>query len=385
MTVKLKGKPVTKEIYANIIKEIDEYSLLPKLIIMIIGNDPAARYYVQNLEKRGRKAGINIQTIDFPEEVVQDQIIDEIKKCNEDNNIHGIMIQKPLPKHINESEITLTIDPQKDMDAFHPVNIGNMVLDQKSFIPSTTAAVLEMIKYYQIKTTGKHVVVLGRSNIIGKPIANLLLRKNETGNATVTICHSRTRNLHSITQQADILIAAIGQPLFVKKDMIHDNVIILDVGVNQVEDAEKNQDPSAFYLALRDFTWAFNDGHVGLGGGEIAQQLFMDDVSGGYGFAIRELDDGYDAVLMIPGFSRLVGGKGQGLLRSPRCQGNLAQLWKPEPYNPGDHCRHGGRGRVNRSSPSRRLRERRKDKGGCPGADRYETGHELSSQDRCEY
>ena len=171
---------------------------------------------------------------------MQDQIIDEIKKCNEDNNIHGIMIQKPLPKHINESEITLTIDPQKDMDAFHPVNIGNMVLDQKSFIPSTPAAVLEMIKYYQIKTTGKHVVVLGRSNIIGKPIANLLLRKNETGNATVTICHSRTRNLHSITQQADILIAAIGQPLFVKKDMIHDNVIILDVGVNQVEDAEKN-------------------------------------------------------------------------------------------------------------------------------------------------
>ena len=239
MPVVLKGKPVTKEIYSNIKKEIDRSTLSPKLVIMIIGNDPAARYYVQNLEKRGRKVGINVQTIEFPEDVVQDQIIGEIKRCNEDNNIHGIMIQKPLPKHIDESEITLTIDPQKDMDAFHPNNMGNMVLDQRSFIPSTPAAVLEMIKYYQIETAGKHVIVLGRSNIVGKPMANLLLRKNETGNATVTICHSKTRNLVSITQQADILIAAIGQPLFVKKDMIHDGVIILDVGVNQVEDAEK--------------------------------------------------------------------------------------------------------------------------------------------------
>ncbi len=149
------------------------------------------------------------------------------------------MIQKPLPSHIDESEITLIIDPQKDMDAFHPSNIGNMVLDHQSYIPSTPAAVLELIKYYQIKTSGKHVVVLGRSNIVGKPMANLLLRKNETGNATVTICHSRTMDLPSITRQADILIAAIGQPLFVTENMLKDGVIILDVGVNQVEDADK--------------------------------------------------------------------------------------------------------------------------------------------------
>jgi len=239
MTKILKGKPVTKEIYSKIRTEIANNSLKPKLVIIIAGDDPAAKYYVQNLEKRGSKVGILVQTIEFPIDVSQHQLVDEIIKCNQDESIHGIMVQKPLPLHIDDSEITLTIDPRKDMDAFHPNNIGNMVLDQQSFIPSTPAAVLEMIKYYRIETSGKHIVVLGRSNIVGKPMANLLLRKNETGNATVTICHSRTKNLPSITRQADILIAAIGQPLFVTDNMLKDGVIVLDVGVNQVEDADK--------------------------------------------------------------------------------------------------------------------------------------------------
>lgn len=239
MTVILKGKPVTKQIYTSMKNEIEKYSLSPKLVIIIAGDDPAAKFYVQNLEKRGRKVGIIVETLEFPLTIEQNVLLEQITALNKNESVHGIMIQKPLPKHIDESEITTGIDPKKDMDAFHPNNIGNMVLGQPSFVPSTPAAVLEMMKYYQIETSGKNVVVLGRSNIVGKPMANLLLRKGETGNATVTICHSRTKDLSDITSQADILIAAIGKPFFVKDNMIKNDVIILDVGVNQVEDTEK--------------------------------------------------------------------------------------------------------------------------------------------------
>ncbi len=239
LTAKLTAKPVIKQIYYELKNEIEKDQISPKLAILIVGEDPAAQYYVNNLEKKGNKLGIQVETIVFSEQVSQEQLLDSIEKINNDNEIHGIMIQKPLPAHLDESEINIKINPDKDVDAFHPLNLGNLLLEREGFIPCTPAAVIEMLKFYEIETSGKNVVILGRSNIVGKPLSNLLLMKNKTGNATVTVCHSRTKNLTDITKRADILIAAIGKPLFVKPEMIRENCIIIDVGVNQVPDPEK--------------------------------------------------------------------------------------------------------------------------------------------------
>lgn len=239
MTVILKGRPVAKKIYTQIKEELATISVLPKLVIIIIGNDPAAEFYVHNLEKKGAKIGIDVQTKKIETSITESELLKEIKHLNDSKEIHGIMIQKPLPSNFDESRIINAIDPEKDMDAFHPVNIGNMILDQESFIPSTPAAVLEMLKFYNIGTSGKNIVILGRSNIVGKPLANLLLRKNGTGNATVTVCHSRTKYLTEQTTKADILIAAIGKANFVTSDLIKENCIVFDVGVNKVDDTEK--------------------------------------------------------------------------------------------------------------------------------------------------
>ncbi len=234
MIKNLLGKLVTKEIYTNLKEEIESQKIKPKLAVIILGDDPASEYYVKMLNKKGSKIGIEIKTLKFEKNLSQKSLLEEINKLNLDDNIHGIMIQKPLPKQISDAEVILKINPKKDVDAFHPLNIGNMVLSQDSFIPSTPAAVLEMFRFYNIETIGKHIVILGRSNIVGKPLANLLIRKDETGNATVTICHSQTANIEKITKTADILIAAIGRPKFVSKEMIKKNAIVIDVGVNQI-------------------------------------------------------------------------------------------------------------------------------------------------------
>ncbi|MCF7794266.1 MAG: bifunctional 5,10-methylenetetrahydrofolate dehydrogenase/5,10-methenyltetrahydrofolate cyclohydrolase [Candidatus Cloacimonetes bacterium] len=239
MTKILKGKPVAKHIYNEIKKQLEKIEIKPKLVILIIGTDPAAEFYVSNLEKKGSKTGIEVTTKKFNDSIKQSELLSELESLNSDQNVHGIMIQKPLPKHIDENIINSAIDPTKDMDAFHPVNLGKMILDQDGFIPSTPAAVLQILKYYEIQTTGKEVVIIGRSEIVGKPLANLMLRKNSTGNATVTVCHSKTKNLQEITKNADILIAAIGKAEFVKKNMIKKDSIIIDVGVNQVKDPVK--------------------------------------------------------------------------------------------------------------------------------------------------
>ncbi|MCK4312192.1 MAG: bifunctional 5,10-methylenetetrahydrofolate dehydrogenase/5,10-methenyltetrahydrofolate cyclohydrolase [Candidatus Cloacimonetes bacterium] len=239
MAVKLTGKPVVKEIYSQIRSEIEENNLTPKLVIIIIGEDPASKYYVQNLEKKGSKVGIAVETKSYQDSITQNDILKEIENLNNDPAVHGIMIQKPFPSHLNESEIVMKISPDKDMDGFHPLNMGNLVLDREGFLPSTPAAVLEMLRFYNIETSGKNIVIIGRSNIVGKPLANLLLRKSKTGNATVTVCHSKTRNISQICQKADILIAAIGRAFFVKPEMIKKNAIVIDVGVNQIRDSEK--------------------------------------------------------------------------------------------------------------------------------------------------
>ncbi len=239
MDKRLSGKKIAKKIFAYIKEEIEQQQITPYLVILLIGNDPAAEYYVQNLEKKGLKVGIKVETMILPESIDQNSLLNKIEELNNDSEVNGIMLQKPLPAQLDESEIVMKIDPKKDVDAFHPLNMGNLVLDKEGFIPATPAAVLELLSFYEIETNGKHIVIVGRSDIVGKPMANLLLRKEKTGNATVTIWHSRTKALASHTKQADILVAAIGKPLFITSDMISENAIIIDVGVNQIEDAEK--------------------------------------------------------------------------------------------------------------------------------------------------
>jgi methylenetetrahydrofolate dehydrogenase (NADP+)/methenyltetrahydrofolate cyclohydrolase len=239
MTEILKAKPVIKNIYSRIKNEIEEKNISLKLVIILVGDDPAAKYYVQNLEKKGSKIGIEVETIKFSSHISPKELLNEINLLNNNETVHGIMIQKPLPKNFDEYKINFSINPNKDVDAFHPINLGNLLLGNESFVPCTPAAVIEMIKYYNIRISGENVVILGRSNIVGKPLANLLLKKSEIGNATVTVCHSRTKNLKDLTKNADILIAAIGKPKFVKAEMIKKNAIIIDVGVNQIEDSEK--------------------------------------------------------------------------------------------------------------------------------------------------
>ncbi|HCX73207.1 MAG TPA: bifunctional 5,10-methylene-tetrahydrofolate dehydrogenase/5,10-methylene-tetrahydrofolate cyclohydrolase [Candidatus Cloacimonas sp.] len=235
---KLRAKPIIKQVYANLQHTIEKKQLKPCLVIIILGNDPAAVYYMNNLRKKGAKIGIEVKIEKLDTSISQEALISKIDQFNSNSEIHGIMLQKPLPKHIDEVEIVMKIAPDKDVDGFHPLNMGKLVLNQDSLLPSTPAAVLKILDFYNIKTEGKNVVILGRSAIVGKPLANLLLRKDSPGNATVTVCHSRTQHLANITSQADILVAAIGKANFVKKEMIKQEAIIIDVGVNQIEDAE---------------------------------------------------------------------------------------------------------------------------------------------------
>ena len=239
MNKRLSGKKIAKEIYARIKEDIELKKISPKLVILLIGNDPAAEYYVQNLEKKGLKVGIKVETKILNVSIDQQSLLEKIDAMNNDPQVNAIMLQKPLPSHLDEAEIVMKINPNKDVDAFHPLNVGNLVLDKEGFIPATPAAVLKLLSYNKIETKGKHIVIVGRSDIVGKPLANLLLRKSDRGNATVTVCHSRTKELPFHTKQADILIAAIGKPLFIKADMVRDDAIVIDVGVNQIEDAEK--------------------------------------------------------------------------------------------------------------------------------------------------
>jgi methylenetetrahydrofolate dehydrogenase (NADP+) / methenyltetrahydrofolate cyclohydrolase len=239
MTKKLRAKPMIKKIYAEIREEIDAKNLSPRLDVIILGEDPASLYYVQNLQKKGEKIGIEVNALNLDPKLSQENLLAKIDEMNNNPKVSGVMLQKPLPNHLNETEIVNAINPKKDVDGFHPVNMGKLVLDEPGFVPCTPAACIEMMKFYEIETSGKNVVIIGRSNIVGKPLANLLLRKDKYANATVTVCHSRTQNLAEISKQADILISAIGIPFFVKEGMIKKDAIVIDVGVNQIEDVEK--------------------------------------------------------------------------------------------------------------------------------------------------
>ena len=208
----------------------------PKLTVIIVGANPASQVYVRNKKLTCEKAGMLSEVIELPEATTEETLLETIRKLNEDTTVHGILVQLPLPRHINEDRVIETISPFKDVDAFHPYNVGRLFVGKPVFEPCTPAGVIQLLKYYQIQTAGKHVVIIGRSNIVGKPLAALFLMKGMFGDATVTICHSKTQNLEAITQSADILIAAIGVPEFVRGTMIRPGAVVIDVGINRIKD-----------------------------------------------------------------------------------------------------------------------------------------------------
>jgi len=236
----INGNEVAKSIRAELKVEIDRMKasgVTPGLVVIIVGEDPASQVYVRKKGEACAELGIHSETIRLPATTTEDELLKLIEKYNSDPQFDGILVQLPLPKHINEEKILMRIDPGKDVDGFHPVNVGKMVVGAEDcYLPCTPAGIQELLVRSGNDPKGKHVVVLGRSNIVGKPITNILLQKAAGADATVTICHSRTQNLNGFTQQADILVAAMGVPKFVKAEMVRDGVVVIDVGVNRIED-----------------------------------------------------------------------------------------------------------------------------------------------------
>ncbi len=234
----LTGKPVAAAVKAALKDLIAANSLQPRMLLIQAGVDPASEFYVQNIVSNGAKLGCEVILRSLPADVSQAQLLDCVEGANLDPSVHGIMIQKPFPAGIDDNLIGSAIDPRKDLDCLNPQNLGKIILEAPGPLPCTPLAALCTLKYYQIPIQGRHVVIIGRSSIVGKPLANLLLWKKPFANASVTVCHSRSQNLAALTQTADILIAAIGKPEFVKQDLVKENCVLLDVGINAVVDAQ---------------------------------------------------------------------------------------------------------------------------------------------------
>ncbi|MCE9614097.1 MAG: bifunctional methylenetetrahydrofolate dehydrogenase/methenyltetrahydrofolate cyclohydrolase FolD [Lentisphaerae bacterium] len=211
----------------------------PGLGVILVGDNPASRSYVTAKEQACKDIGLYSDDNHLPASTSEADVLALIRRMNADPKIHGILVQLPLPKHIDESRALLAIDPEKDVDGFHPVNVGRMVIGEKAFLPCTPHGVVQMLARSGVQTSGRHVVVVGRSNIVGKPVANLLLQKKPNANATVTICHTGTPDMGMFTRQADILIVAAGRPNTVTADMVKDGAVVIDVGVNRIEDVTK--------------------------------------------------------------------------------------------------------------------------------------------------
>ncbi|MBK6912384.1 MAG: bifunctional methylenetetrahydrofolate dehydrogenase/methenyltetrahydrofolate cyclohydrolase FolD [Ignavibacteriales bacterium] len=227
---------IRNELKEKISKLKNETGRVPGLVAILVGENPASKIYVSSKAKACEEIGMLSRVERLPENISEVELLATVEKYNSDNNFHGILVQLPLPKHINEDKIIEAISTDKDVDGFHPVSVGKLVIGKDTFIPCTPAGIQELLKRYNIATKGKHVVVLGRSNIVGKPIANILIQKKNFANSIVTICHSAARDLRQFTLQADILIAAIGKPEFVKADMVKEGCVIIDVGINRIDD-----------------------------------------------------------------------------------------------------------------------------------------------------
>lgn len=234
------GKAIAAEIRAEVavkVKKLKENGITPCLAVILVGENPASVSYVTGKQKALSEVGMNDRSIRLPENTDESELLEIIGKLNEDDSVHGILVQLPLPKHIDEEKIILAIKPEKDVDGFHPMNVGNLVIGKKTFLPCTPHGIIVLLEKMGIKTDGKHAVVLGRSNIVGKPVSLLLARKNI--NCTVTICHTGTKNMKEMTRLADILVVASGRPHTVTKDMVKPGATVIDVGVNRIPDDSK--------------------------------------------------------------------------------------------------------------------------------------------------
>lgn len=235
------GKKVATEIREELKRKAEklylEHKIRPGLAILLVGNNPASEIYVKMKIKACSEAGFYSVVKREPDNIPESKVLDYIAKWNADPEIHGILVQLPLPGHIDENKVIEAISPEKDVDGFHPVNAGKLLLGLHGFVSCTPAGIMELIKRYEIETSGKHTVVVGRSNIVGKPVANLMARKSKHANSIVTICHSAAGDIGHYTRQADILISAVGAPLMIKKDMVKEGAVIFDVGINRVEDS----------------------------------------------------------------------------------------------------------------------------------------------------
>jgi methylenetetrahydrofolate dehydrogenase (NADP+)/methenyltetrahydrofolate cyclohydrolase len=243
MMVLLDGKKTAadlkQEIALSVQKLIKQGKKIPHLAAILVGNNGASMTYVNAKVKACKLVGFNSTLIELPEETTEEKLLQEIESLNNNKDIDGFIVQLPLPKHIDEQKVIMAVNPNKDVDGFHPVNVGKMALDLPSFLPATPFGILELLERYKVETSGKHVVVIGRSHIVGRPMSILMSQKRIAGNATVTITHSQTKNLKELTLQADIIIAALGKPEFLTGDMVKGGVTIIDVGITRVKDATK--------------------------------------------------------------------------------------------------------------------------------------------------
>ncbi len=239
----LDGKATSDKIkqeIADMVKEkVANGGKRPHLAAILVGNDGASQTYVGHKERACAQVGFKSTLLRFPAEIQQQELLDRIKEINANDDIDGLIVQLPLPEHIDEDAVINAIDPCKDVDGFHPENVGRMMLGLPTFLPATPYGIIRLLSEYGIETQGKHCVIIGRSNIVGRPLANLLSLKDEPGDCTVTICHSRTKNIEYFTKQADIIVAALGSPGFLKGDMVREGAVIVDVGITRVADSSK--------------------------------------------------------------------------------------------------------------------------------------------------
>ncbi|MFN8260240.1 MAG: tetrahydrofolate dehydrogenase/cyclohydrolase catalytic domain-containing protein [Chitinophagales bacterium] len=239
----LDGKKLSAEIKAEIAEEVKRLKAsgrkIPHLAAVLVGDDGASQTYVASKVKSCEEVGFKSTLVRLKKDITENELITQINLLNNDDSIDGFIVQLPLPKHINEEKILLAVAPEKDVDGFHPMNVGRMTLNLPTYIPATPKGILEMLKRYNIETEGKHCVVIGRSNIVGLPMSILMARKDKIGNCTVTLCHSKTSNLKEETLKADIIIAALGKAEFLKADMVKKGVVVIDVGITRVEDKTK--------------------------------------------------------------------------------------------------------------------------------------------------
>jgi len=242
MSELIDGKKVSEDTREEIAKGVEELKsssgITPGLAAVLVGDNPASEIYVRNKRKACEKVGIYSEEHKLPESTTEEELLELVKKLNNDDNIHGILVQLPLPDHINETNILRTVTPLKDVDGFHPENVGRLVEGNPRFISCTPYGIIKMLEYYNIDIKGKEAVIVGRSNIVGKPVGMLLLHRH----ATVTTCHSRTRDLGEVTRRADILVAAIGRANFITADMVKEGAVVIDVGINRKEDGKLTGD-----------------------------------------------------------------------------------------------------------------------------------------------